>query len=405
MERAHDFRRHGESAPLTSPLTHTFLTDGRVGGHTVRAGTVVYGGKHARQPSQSSRRRPRRGSAAVPRRIAGLACLGALVVAVGTWWATWAFPAAALAAPDDVQVAHVPRSLQAVVAVAPQELQLPATAEHPAYTLYVPGGPPMPRTALVALHGMGGNGPGLASRLIKAAEERNWLLIAPTIPYGDWRDPNQLVAEELRLLPQMASLLDAVPVETGVPVVGRALLFGFSRGAQEALRFALLYPDRVDAVAGLSAGTYTLPMRAVKTVGGAVVPAPLPFGVADLEQRAGRGIDEIGLAGVEVWIGVGARDNVDGDVPRQWDQFVGKNRVERAQRFVEALSQLGWDAEVAVVPGAGHEITGPMVDLAMQFLAEAAAVSQLQVEAAGTLVPVPAPIAPPPALSTAPRGI
>jgi pimeloyl-ACP methyl ester carboxylesterase len=263
----------------------------------------------------------------------------------------------------------------------------------------------MPRTALVALHGMGGTGPGMAGRLLRLAHERNWLVIAPTIPYGDWRDPNQLVSEELRLLPQLASVLDAVPAETGVPVAGRALLFGFSRGAQEALRFALLYPDRVEAVAGLSAGTYTLPMRAVKTVGGAELPAPLPFGVADLEQRAGRAIDEARLARVDFWVGVGARDNLDGDVPRQWDPFVGKNRVERAQRFVDAVANLGWNAQVAVVPGAGHEITPPMMELAIQFLADAAAAGQQQAEAAGTQVPVPAPIAPPSAPGAVARGI
>ena len=74
---------------------------------------------------------------------------------------------------------------------------MPATPAHPAYTVYTPadpgGAPPSPVT-LVVLHGIGGNGPGMAP-LLPVARAQGWTVIAPTIPYGDWRDPAQLTGE------------------------------------------------------------------------------------------------------------------------------------------------------------------------------------------------------------------
>ena len=273
----------------------------------------------------------------------------------------------------------------------PRDISVAATAAHPAYTLYTPGGlegaPPSPIT-LVVLHGMGGDGPGMAAPLLPLARAQGWTLIAPTIPYGEWRDPNQLAGEVLGLQPQLANLLEGVSAETGVPVGPRVLLFGFSRGAQAALRFAMLYPDRVEAVAAFSAGTYTLPTTSVTTAAGGTLAAPLPFGVADLEQRAGRQIDPARMCAVRVLIGVGSWDDRESDVPRQWDPFVGKNRVERAERYAASLTALGLPAQVVVVPDAGHELSAPMMGHASAFLTTAAADLQAQIAAATTTEPV-----------------
>lgn len=253
-----------------------------------------------------------------------------------------------------------------------REVSYPALPERPAYTVYFPEGPDVPRQTVVALHGMGGSGPGLASQLLGTARANGWVLVAPTIPYGEWRDPVQLTGEELRLMPQINNLIDYARDEAGVQMEGRVMLFGFSRGAQAALRFSMLYPDRVEAVAALSAGTYTLPVKSVLTASGPAL-APLPFGVADLEQLAGRGIDQFRMSGVRYLIEVGANDNRDGDVPRQWDPFVGKNRVERAARFAAVLNDLGCETSLAVIPGAGHELNAAMLEQANGFLTASAA--------------------------------
>ena len=292
------------------------------------------------------------------------------------------FPETQLSAPPASAVPEAP-SLPA------REMAFPALSARPAYTVYVPEGPDVPRPAVMVLHGMGGSGPGIATQLLSQARDRNWIVIAPTVPYGDWRDPNQLTGEELRLLPQLSTLIDYVRDEAGVKVAGKVMLFGFSRGAQAALRFSMLYPERVGAVAALSAGTYTVPVRWMLTASGPAQ-APMPFGVFDIEQRAGRGIDALQMTGIRYWIGVGAGDNREGDVPRQWDQFLGKTRVERATRFGAVLSQLGCETYVSIVPNAGHEIVPAMMDQITGFLGTSVERAQMHAEAGVAALPRPA---------------
>ena len=300
---------------------------------------------------------------------------------------------------------------EAAVAVPSPPIQVEATDAHPAYVLYrlgrrsgAPGpegsegpngagGTVLPRphvapaaqeplapvapqvpaasTAVLVLHGMDDNGVALATTVLPylgGPAAQDWVVIAPTIPYGDWRTPARVAQEDLQLLPRLARLLDQAPAETGVALPERVLVFGFSRGAQVALRFALLFPERTQAVAAAAAGTYTLPLPAVRTATGRTLPAPLPFGVADLPQRAGRTVDVAQLGQVPVWLGVGANDNRDADVPREWDPFIGANRVQRAQRFGAILAQLGVPVQVVVVPGAAHQLTEALLAPAMEYL-------------------------------------
>src|SRR5215210_5441693 len=70
------------------------------------------------------------------------------------------------------------------------------------------------------------------------------------------------------------------------------MLFGFSRGSQEAIRFSLMFPDVTLGVAGLSAGSYTLPNTTYKAA--ATDPAkmlPYPFGTGDVATICGRAFD------------------------------------------------------------------------------------------------------------------
>src|SRR5437870_5708719 len=53
-----------------------------------------------------------------------------------------------------------------------------------------------PLQVVVALHGMGGNGPDFAAPLFEQADRYGWLLVAPTIGYGDWTNPAQIVHED-----------------------------------------------------------------------------------------------------------------------------------------------------------------------------------------------------------------
>src|SRR3989440_3046161 len=148
-----------------------------------------------------------------------------------------------------------------VLAPVARAAELPASI--PDVFVHVPRGvtPETPLQVLVALHGMGGNGPLFAAGLLRDAERNHWLVVAPTIEYGDWTDPAQVAREDPRLIRWLAGYLEHLDLYAGVPVKPRVLLLGHSRGAQLAHRFAFFEPQRVLAVAVLAAGTYTLPFE------------------------------------------------------------------------------------------------------------------------------------------------
>ncbi|MCC7367048.1 MAG: hypothetical protein IT306_01420 [Chloroflexi bacterium] len=247
----------------------------------------------------------------------------------------------------------------------PASVQYVAAVPLPTYT-FVP--PPavtgQPVRLLVVLHGMGGNGADMAAMLAPFAAQHNWAILAPTMPYRDYRDP-ELVRRDGELLPRLKSLIDALPTRTGLAFESRVLMFGFSRGSQESIRYSLMFPDLTLGVAGFSAGSYTLP----STTDAEGKLARYPFGTADVDTFCGQKFDAAATKNVAYFIGVGGADTKAEDVPRQWDPMFGTNRVERATRFVEILQQFGARASLSVFPGAGHEITTAMEQDAVRFLA------------------------------------
>ena len=224
-----------------------------------------------------------------------------------------------------------------------------------------------PLTVLLVLHGMGGNGPDMARGLAADADRNGWVLVAPTIEYRDWRDPEQVREDASENLPALNALLEELPARTGLALEPRALVYGFSRGGQTAHRLALFYPDSVRRVATFSCGTYTLPAERVRR-GGGEVPLEFPYGVGDLARYQGEPFDAAAVRDVAFWLGVGGGDNQPGDVPRQWDPYIGTNRVERAQAFATALAQLDVPTTLTVFPGAAHEISPEMQARAVEFL-------------------------------------
>lgn len=219
-----------------------------------------------------------------------------------------------------------------------------------------------PVPVLLALHGMGGSGGRIEERLAACAEQNGWVLIAPTMAYRDYMDPDQVRLDDGQDLPRVRDLINAAEArlaDQGLRFEDGLLVYGFSRGGQLAHRFALFYPDQVTGVAALSAGSYTLPRTELA----------FPFGVADLSDYAGHAFDAQSLAGKPFWVGVGADDTQADQVPRRWDPFIGSTRVERARRFSEALQQLGADVQLNVFSGAGHEETALMRQRACAFLA------------------------------------
>jgi pimeloyl-ACP methyl ester carboxylesterase len=223
---------------------------------------------------------------------------------------------------------------------------------------------------VVALHGMNGQGEAFASSLLAEADKNGWVVIAPTIAYQNYLDTGLLTNDDLLYARELKATLDELPKRlAGYRLSKRASLYGFSRGAQFAHRFALMYPDRVLGVAAMSAGAYTLPYEN-RSQDGKTALLPFPFGVGDFKQRLGQGPNYTDLKRVKFLVQVGASDNHEGDVARSFDAFIGKTRVDRATSFVAALKELGITARLVVIPGTGHECSTDMQKNSYRFLQE-----------------------------------
>ena len=74
---------------------------------------------------------------------------------------------------------------------------------------------------------------------------------------------------------------------------------------------------------------------------------------------------------VPIWIGVGADDVNPADVPDEWDQYIGDDRRERAERFSVALSEMGGDVKLEEFAGTSHGLTDEMRAAGCAALAEA----------------------------------
>jgi pimeloyl-ACP methyl ester carboxylesterase len=224
-----------------------------------------------------------------------------------------------------------------------------------------------PLQVVVALHGLGGNGQDFAAPLFVQADRHAWLLVAPTIQFGDWTDPAQIAREDPALIAWLSTFLTHLTEQTGYEVHPQVLLFAHSRGAQLALRFAEIHPEQVAGVGAESAGTYTLPFYADGRTG---TELDFPFGVADLARvDGGQNFAAWRFAAVPVWIGVGANDNSPADVPRAWDTYIGPTRVDRARAYTNALRQLGVVVSLTVFPGTDHSLTDSMRSAACEALA------------------------------------
>jgi pimeloyl-ACP methyl ester carboxylesterase len=227
-----------------------------------------------------------------------------------------------------------------------------------------------PLQVVVALHGMGGNGPDFAAGLAEQADRYGWLLVAPTIKYGDWTDPLKIAHEDPALAAWLSDEVRTLAVQADQPLQPRVLVFGHSRGAQLALRFTEIHPEQVAAVAAVSAGTYTLPAARDAATG---QPLNFPFGVANLAvSDGGTAFDARLFKGVPIWIGVGALDDNPADVPHQWDPYIGDDRRERAERFAEMLQTEGGNVTLQVFDGVSHGLTDDVRTAGCAALANAA---------------------------------
>jgi hypothetical protein len=217
---------------------------------------------------------------------------------------------------------------------------------------------PMP--VLLALHGDGETGPEFARDLIDVARTNGWALIAPTVAYGDWSDPDQVAADAADLLPRLEDLVQGLDEHTGATFHPRVLVLGRGRGAHTARHFSLFYPAAVAAVATLGPAPCTLPIASY-----AEGSLPFPFGTYDVEQYVGEEPDRADLQRAAFWAGL-ARSGGDPIDDCAWGVLAGRPPGDRAEAFVSALRQTGATGEWV-----GPTMDGPdatLLEQAVTFL-------------------------------------
>lgn len=257
-----------------------------------------------------------------------------------------------------------------VETVPPTAMPPTATVAGADYSLFMPTHVSRhePLQILVTVHGMGGTGSSFCENLLTRAEANGWAVLSPTFLYQNYHDPALVREDDARVLPRLKQIIDALPEQTGATFKPTVLLYGFSRGAQVVHRFAEWYPERVEAVALFSAGSYTLPYTTMTIADGAAQNMAFPYGVADIPALTGGPFNTEAFRRVRFFVGVGGMDVNGAETPRAWDATLGLTRVGRAQTFADSLRAMHVDATFAVFPGVGHDVTAEMRGTAMAFL-------------------------------------
>jgi len=258
----------------------------------------------------------------------------------------------------------------------------------------------VPARVLVAFHGIGGNGPSLGRQLIAEADRHHWVIIAPTLRYGDWWNTEVVAHEDVLVSRWLREYLDNFEKERGVAIQSKTLLFGYSRGGGLMDRIALMQPERVVAAAALSSSTYTLPLAKDSSE----APVLFPFGVADLGNYTGRDFNAQEFGSIRWWVGVGGRDDDAKDVPQSWTVHIGPTRLERARSFTAALVLAGAEAKLSVFADAHHTLTAEMRNAAVTFLHAADPAPFVAPSVTTAVVPTVRPAAPPHLPAKAPSG-
>ncbi|MCC7368049.1 MAG: OpgC domain-containing protein [Chloroflexi bacterium] len=231
---------------------------------------------------------------------------------------------------------------------------------------YVPPGvpPAEPITLLLVLHDEQRTGPETARPLLEIAAGNRWAVLAPTLAYHEWADPEAVVGDMLEQLPLLHELAQPGDDWGEQAIAPRLLLYGEGRGAHTAIAFSLFYPEDTVAVATTGPAPCIVPTTERQATPDA--PAlPFPFGVEDLEQYVGDELESEDLRRTGIWIGVLPSAAEVNACP--WGALAGRSPSERSDIFLSLLRREGARVAGAEYPSADLP-ERPRED-ALQFLA------------------------------------
>ena len=243
---------------------------------------------------------------------------------------------------------------------------------------------------------------GEIQRRTQLAEENRYILLVPHIPRR--RTPHIYAAAfdrqvflhstdafyqrpDIKVNLMIDQLIDTLRTD-GYNIQDRVFVEGFSVGGGFAHRYALLHPERVQAVAAHIGGDFTLPEP---TFDGTEL--VWPMGVGDFSSLVGREFQRDIYRAIPQFFYIGELDVIQGDPTqidpggsnspiwdygfdyesaRSWIEYVinayGETDPVQAETIVRYLLTLGYDnITFRVYPGVGHQQTEQMMDDIMMF--------------------------------------
>lgn len=220
----------------------------------------------------------------------------------------------------------------------------------------MPSGP-VTNPPIVAIHGISRDSDAVVDAFLEASMDRRRIVIVPHFDKKHWPVFQRITGRhrpDLGLLAILAALR-----QDGILGNQAFDLFGYSGGAQLAHRFSMLFPEKVNELHLGAAGWYTLPDRNL--------PYPLGLGKGGNTRKSWHHLMANGLRQyldrpITVYIG---EQDVKEDRSLRSDtllnQTQGRNRLERAQRYVDLVAQhqtgvdLPVTARLEVLADCGHD--------------------------------------------------
>lgn len=227
------------------------------------------------------------------------------------------------------------------------------------YFLYLPAAHERSTRVLVLVHGKSGGAEELLEIFRPKADLYGTMLVVPEFDDGTFPQYHQFGLNAqgnggVRPDIGLRRILGDVSRQTQVPT-DRFHIYGHSRGAQFAHRFAMAFPDAVLRCLVSAAGWYTLPDPSASFPHGTKVNRRLRSVEPDLDR----------FLLVPVCVVVGANDTHRDSKLKKSDRIdaaQGLTRLERARTWVDAISVAARErglvpnARLHVIPDAGHEL-------------------------------------------------
>lgn len=243
------------------------------------------------------------------------------------------------------------------------------------YFIYIPEVNPDSNKVLYSIHGISRNAEEHVQRFIAQAERHGVTIVAPLFTKAHFPRYQRLGTSTQLERADMAfdHVLQDVQKWLDVPPAPMRL-FGFSGGGQFVHRYAMFYPQRVARMMLTAPGWYTFPDPDRK----------YPFGLKSSKEWPKLLFPMENFLQIPTMVMVGEEDDLrdkDLNKSREIDSFQGLNRIERAERWVNANRNLARaydisaDFRLEVVANASHAYESymahpPFSDQVFDFLFE-----------------------------------